>query len=152
MPQLTEKAFALAEEVGYDPFLKYMTLEPGVGDTLEKIRLAGVKTAISTNRSTTMPRLVEIFGLDRWFDMIVSALDVSRPKPHPEGVEKILKKTGVSKDRAIYIGDSVIDKETANNSGLPLIAYKNPLLKGEFHVKRFPEIASIVLTGNSKTS
>ncbi len=146
MPEKVYAAFELAEEVGYDPFLQYMRVEDGMVETVELLRSHGVKTAVSTNRSTTMPRLRELFGLDSLFDVIVCALDVAKPKPHPEGVDKILHQTGVSRDAAIYIGDTEIDEKTAENSFIPLIAYKNPALKALHHVDRFPEIAEIILS------
>ncbi len=145
MPQLLERAFSLAEEVGYDPFLPYMEKEPGMEATIANLRRAGVKTAISTNRSTTMPRLRELFGLDGMFDSIVCALDVERPKPHPEGVEKILRHIGIPKEKSVYVGDSAIDQETAQNAAIPLIAYKNDRLDAEYHVTHFREIEDIVL-------
>lgn len=144
-PHLVERALELAAEVGYDPFLPYMEREPGMEETIERLRAAGVKTAISTNRSTTMPRLREIFRLDPLFDAIVSALDVEHPKPHPQGVEMILSRLGIPREKAVYVGDSQVDEETAVNSGLPLIAYKNRALKGLHYVDSFPEIGEIVL-------
>ena len=105
-------------------FLDCLIMEPGVGDTMESIR-PPMLTAVSTNRSTTMSMVVDIFGLDKWFDVIVCALDVNNPKPDPEGVFKILEILGVDKDRAIYIGDSVVDEMVAYRAGIPLIAYKN---------------------------
>ena len=39
-----------------------------------------------------MEYIMEKFDLNRYFDMVVTALpkDVKNPKPHPESVEKIL--------------------------------------------------------------
>jgi len=91
-----------------------------------------------------MSKIIKIFGLDRWFDIVVCALDVSSPKPDPEGMFKILDILGVKKDRTIYIGDSVIDEIVAHRAGIPLIAYKNNKLKAMFHVEHFEQIKSIL--------
>ncbi|MBW1931761.1 MAG: HAD hydrolase-like protein [Deltaproteobacteria bacterium] len=104
-----KEALIYAHTMDYTSFLDCLIMEPGVGDTIECIR-PPMLTAISTNRSTTMSKVVDIFGLDKWFDVIVCALDVNNPKPDPEGVFKILEILGVEKDRAIYIGDSVVDE------------------------------------------
>ena len=85
-----------------------------------------VKTAISTNRTTTIERSLNFIGLAGYFDLVVSALDVARPKPHPESLNKILDHFQVRPDEAVYIGDSVVDAEAAQRAGIPLIAYKNP--------------------------
>ena len=138
------KALDYAKSLDYSQFLSYLSIEPGVNETLNSIR-PPLLTALSTNRSSTMPRLIEIFGLNKWFDTIVCALDVCNPKPDPEGVFKILNRLQITRDKAIYIGDSIVDEMVASRAGLPLIAYKNNRLKAMFHVKHFSQIKSILL-------
>ncbi len=142
------KAIEVASKINYEEFIPLMKMEPGVIETLEEIR-PHLKTAISTNRSTTMPKLIEEFGLDQWFDTIVCALDVENPKPDPEGVFKILEQLELQLDQAIYIGDSEVDQEVAEKAGIPLIAYKNPALRANFHVKHFFEIRYILIKSNT---
>lgn len=138
-------AVEYASKLDYSQFISFMEMEPGVLETLNTIRRLSVKTAVSTNRSTTMPKLIEVFDLNRWFDMIVCALDVEKPKPDPEGVFKILNYFFEQKNNAIYIGDSKVDEEVARRSGLPFVAYKNEELDAKFHVKHFSEIKDIIL-------
>ena len=138
------RAVEYATTLDYGEFVPYMVMEDGVVETLEAIR-PPMKTAISTNRSTTMPRLIVEFNLGRWFDRIVCALDVENPKPHPEGVFRILDDLGCDKKDTVYIGDSMVDEEVARRAGIPLIAYKNPELDAKFHVKHFSEIRDILL-------
>lgn len=138
-----KEALVYTQTLDYTRFLDYLTMEPGVDDTIESIR-PPMLTAVSTNRSTTMSKVIEIFGLDRWFDVVVCALDVNNPKPDPEGVFKILEMLRVEKDRTIYIGDSVVDEMVAYRAGIPLIAYKNKELKAMFHVEHFLQIKPIL--------
>ena len=138
-----KEALVYAQAVDYTHFLDCLIMEPGVGDTIESIR-PPMLTAVSTNRSNTMSKVIEMFGLDRWFDIIVCALDVNNPKPDPEGVFKILETLGVEKDRAIYIGDSVVDEMVAYRAEIPLIAYKNRDLEAMFHVEHFVQIKTIL--------
>ena len=138
-----KEALVYAQAVDYTRFLDCLIMEPGVGDTIEAIR-PPMLTAVSTNRSTTMSKVIEMFGLDRWFDIIVCALDVNNPKPDPEGVFKILEILGVEKDRAIYIGDSAVDEMVAYKAEIPLIAYKNKDLEAMFHVEHFAQIKTIL--------
>ena len=138
-----KEALFYAQTLDYTRFLDCLIMEPGVGDTIESIR-PPMLTAVSTNRSTTMSRVIEMFGLDRWFDIIVCALDVDNPKPDPEGVFKILETLGVEKDRTIYIGDSVVDEMVAYRAEIPLIAYKNRELRAMFHVEHFVQIKTIL--------
>ena len=141
---IVNEANKVIEGVDYSSFLKYMTMEPGVTETVQQIRRF-MPAAISTNRSTTMPLLSSMYGLDQLFDRIVCALDVKNPKPDPEGVYNILDYFKVSPREAVYVGDTCVDQEVAERSGVPLIAYKNSSLEAMFHVEHFSEIGRIVL-------
>jgi len=138
-PNFINLALEKALTVDYSDFLKYLELEPGWQDLILNYR-PPIKTAISTNRSTTMPKLVEIFELDKWFDLIVSALDVRNPKPDPEGVFLILDKLNIKKDRVVYIGDSHVDEEIAKNADIKFISYKNPNLNADIYIDNFYQL------------
>jgi phosphoglycolate phosphatase len=45
-----------------------------------------------------------------------------RKKPAPDTVIAALDALGVGKERAVYVGDSDVDIQTARNSGLPCIS------------------------------
>jgi phosphoglycolate phosphatase len=68
---------------------------------------------------------MELFHLWPFFDMVVTALDVKNPKPHPESIEKIIQRFNLNKEEAVFIGDSEVDQQTAKSSGIKFIAYKN---------------------------
>jgi len=129
-------------ELDYGPFLQHMIMEP---DLLEFLRLIKpcYRTAISTNRTSTMPMILDIFKLRPWFDQVVTALDVPRPKPAPDGLRLILDTFGLDPGEAIYIGDSEVDREHTRNMGMELIAFKNPSLEAEYHVDCFMAISRL---------
>ena len=143
---LLEKAFNVYQGMDYGDFLEYMEMEPGMVETVSLLKQR-FHTAISTNRSTTMPKLREIYGLDDLFDKIVCALDVDRPKPDPEGVWKILRTFDLEPKNAVYVGDSKVDEEVAQRAGMPLIAYKNRNLETEFHVEHFRDLPNLLVKG-----
>jgi HAD superfamily hydrolase (TIGR01549 family) len=123
-----QKALAFwRSDINFMDFIVYLKMEPHLIETLKSLKDRGIKTAISTNRTTTMEYIMEKFDLNQYFDMVVTALpkDVTNPKPHPESVEKILKKLNVNGERALYVGDSDVDWKTARSSGVTFIAYKN---------------------------
>ena len=76
--------------------------------------------------------------------MVVSSLDVDQPKPHPESLEKIMDRFGLSPERVVYIGDSEIDEQTAEAAAVPFMAYKNRKLTGAYHAESMREVASIL--------
>ena len=141
-PSDYEKADLYRQKLDYSPYLQYMRIEPDLIEFLEYLQ-PSCKTAISTNRSTTMPDLLRIFKLESYFDQVVTALDVEHSKPHPEALFKILNHLHMSADQAIYIGDSHIDQEHAASAGMRLIAFKNPALEADYHVTSFMEIPQL---------
>lgn len=139
-----EAADAYRRRLDYSPYLKFMRMEPDLPEFLEFLRPA-YRTAISTNRSTTMATVLEIFGLTRYFDKVVTALDVANSKPHPEALHQILDHFGLRAEEAVYIGDSQVDLEHTQAVGMRLIAFKNPGLPADFHVESFMEITRLPL-------
>jgi len=80
------------------------------------------KLGLATNRSSTVPALVEHLGLGGIFDAVASVLDQVRPKPAPDILELCLQRAGVEPARAVYVGDSRIDCEAAESAGTHFIA------------------------------
>jgi len=137
-----EQAQDYKMQVDYTPFIKDMIIEPGLKDLLRRLR-PNFGLAVATNRSTTIGKVLEWNGLDRYFDIVVSSLDVKNPKPHPEPLLKILDFFGIEPEACVYIGDSEIDLATCEAAGVTLIAYKNKALKAQFHIKGLAEIKEI---------
>jgi phosphoglycolate phosphatase-like HAD superfamily hydrolase len=52
------------------------------------------------------------------FDVIIGGDSVKSKKPDPEGLNLILKQSGVSPEDAVLIGDSPVDIETGNRAGV----------------------------------
>ncbi len=138
-PALVEKALAYQRGLNYEQFLHLLKPEPGLKELINAIR-PPLKTAISTNRTTTMAKLLEMFELDAYFDLVVTALNSPRPKPNPEALVVILEHFKVSPKEILYIGDSDVDLELTRKVGVPLIAYKNPQLPADYHVTNFEEV------------
>jgi len=64
------------------------------------------------------------YTLDRWkvrkyFQTIVTVEGVQHPKPHPEGLTRIL--AGREASQAIYLGDNVDDAQAARSAGMPFL-------------------------------
>lgn len=141
-PEDLERAEAYRQSLDYTPYLQYMTMEPDLLEFLDFLSPA-YKTAISTNRTSTMGPVLRMFALADRFDKVVTAFDVARPKPHPEALEQILAHFGCGVAEAVYIGDSMVDREHTAALGMRLIAFKNPALPAEYHVQSFMEITRL---------
>ncbi|MBN1849535.1 MAG: HAD family hydrolase [Deltaproteobacteria bacterium] len=142
-PHLIDEALQYAKEIDYTPFIPNMIIEPGLKDLLQKLR-PDFGLAVATNRSTTINKVLESNGLDRVFDIVVSSLDVTNPKPHPESLFKILDFFGIESKDAYYVGDSLIDYQTAMGAGVIFIAYKNRNLKADYYADSMGELGKII--------
>ena len=124
------------ERLDYSRFLHHMKMEPDLKEFLDLIR-PRLHTAISTNRTTTMEIILDIFDLASRFEMVVTALSAPRPKPAPDGLLMILDHFRVRPEEAIYIGDSIIDQHHCAGTGVDLIGFRNPELAARYHVDSF---------------
>ncbi len=117
--------------------------EPGIVDLLGRLRDVGLKLAVHTNRSNyAMPNLA-YFGLDGFFDPIITA-ESHPPKPSPEGVFAILKAWGLPPGEVGFVGDSELDALAAAGARTPFFAYKNSGLTAAVHVDNFYGLAEAV--------
>lgn len=138
---LTEvNAYRMA--LDYTPFLSHMRMEPDLIEFLKKTK-PRYKLAISTNRTNTMTPILQMFELQDYFDKVMTAENARRPKPAPDALLEILDYCECRTDEAIYIGDSIIDREHTANCGMRLIGFKNPDLAAEYHVTSFMEILGL---------
>jgi HAD superfamily hydrolase (TIGR01549 family) len=140
---MLQEARKLWDRMDYSPFIELLTLYPGFKECVEILHTL-YRTAIATNRSRTMKEVLQRFGLDGYFDMVVTSLDVRRPKPHRESVDKILSHFNISAQEACYIGDSIVDQETARNGGVLFIAYRNRGLEADHHLTHFSELIPLL--------
>ena len=141
---LVERAHELRKSMRYLPFVKEMTMEPHLIPLLKKLRRS-YRTAIATNRTDTMERVLSEHGLEPYFDYVVCAGDVTHPKPHPEGLIKIADHFGIQVSQLFYIGDTAVDETAARNAGAVFAAYRNHSLRAAYHVESLAELDSILL-------
>jgi HAD superfamily hydrolase (TIGR01549 family) len=131
-----EGVLHFARSFDYGPFISMMVEEPFLREFLRFLR-PGCYVALATNRTTTTGAVLAHHGLADNFDLVVSAQDVSYPKPHPESFVRILEHFRVSPREAIYIGDSRVDEQFAANARVPFVAYRNPGLTADYHLDSF---------------
>ncbi|RQD66776.1 MAG: HAD family hydrolase [Desulfonatronovibrio sp. MSAO_Bac4] len=127
----------IRDRLNYAKLLPYMRMEDGLVQLLQFIAQRKLPMAINTNRTTTMNLLLSTFGLEQFFHPVVTADDVSRPKPHPESLFKILHYWSVLPEQVVFIGDSVVDEEAAMRADIPFWAYKNQELSSRMFIPSF---------------
>ena len=141
--KILKAAHEYRNRMDYGKFIGYMEIEPYLKPLLTKIR-PKYKTAIATNRTDTMNRVLSEHALEGYFDLVVSVRDVKRPKPYPDPLIKILDHFKVGPHHAIYVGDSQLDELAAKAAGVPFVAYNNPSLSAVFYIRSLRELENIL--------
>lgn len=98
-------------------------LIPEAIECLRKAHRCGRPTALITSKNhvevaNTLPRL----GIEGYVDLVISADDVVNPKPDPEGILKALDRFGITRDEAVFIGDTVHDLRAGAGAGVARLA------------------------------
>jgi HAD superfamily hydrolase (TIGR01509 family) len=147
--QQEKAAFDFWERIDILPYLDLLQMEPHLLETLDSLKGLGVLRAICTSRSTTMKPIMEKFHLEPHFEMVVTALDVKNPNPHPEAIEKIIAAFGLDRRKMILVGDSANDQQAAQAAGILFAAYKNKEIAGDFFIEDHRLIVDLLSVSSS---
>jgi len=95
------------------------TLLPGAREALVHLKRRGMKIALCSNKPRRFSsQLLDDLDLGNFFDTVVGPEDVPRPKPAPDMACLALERLGIAAHQALYIGDMVVDIETARAAGV----------------------------------
>ena len=95
---------------------------PAVVATIERLREAGVALAVCTNRGEkSTRRLLAHFAIDRHIEAVLAGDTVERMKPDPGHVREALAALGAEPARAVMVGDSAADVDSAQGAGVAAI-------------------------------
>ena len=139
MPNLLHRALALAGAPGatdaemavvlvryqaiYGGLLGRHTLPfPGVIAGLDRMRAAGFRLAVVTNKATrfVLPHL-ELARISTYFDVIVGGDDAPRKKPDAAPLLLAAERLGVAAPHLLMVGDSDNDVAAARAAGCPVL-------------------------------
>lgn len=98
---------------------------PGVRELFERVRRAGLKTALATsspklelNHNKNLAKITDLVDAES------NAEDAEKSKPHPDIFEAALGRMGdIKADECIAIGDSPYDAEGAKRAGIHAIGF-----------------------------
>lgn len=96
-----------------------MKLFDGIKELLLELKNRGFKLGIITSKNKKeFHNDFTPFGIDTYFDTVITVEDSITPKPSAEPMLAYLNKTGVKPHEVIYIGDTVYDRECATHAGV----------------------------------
>lgn len=152
--ETTEKVFACFRE----HYLKNMRNKTapyeGVREMLESLKKSGYKTGVVSNKLDSAVKEL----CDELFPSLITsaqgAKGESDRKPNPENVFRCMEETGSKKENCLYVGDSEVDVQTAQNAGIKCLCvlwgYRDKEFLSSFGADSFIEKPSEIFEVLSK--
>lgn len=124
-------------------FAEVHPFEQGVPAMLGRLRAAGLRTGMLTNRRRALfareLARVDGTGWEGLFDVVVCGDDVARRKPAPDMVERALGELGMRPGADVwFVGDSTTDTVAAKKAGVTAIYYNGAKWEPAYLVRIFP--------------
>lgn len=96
----------------------------GIMETLQKLCERGFKLAIVSNKRDEAVKTLNRECFQAYVKVAIGENEDKgiRKKPAPDTVYQALRELGSVKERAVYVGDSEVDRMTAENAGLPCVS------------------------------
>lgn len=96
-------------------------LMPGAAETVTALKDAGLRLGVCSNKPRDFTaELLRHLGLAAQIDVALGPEDVARLKPAPDMLLAGMHQLGVSPAESLYVGDMVVDIDTARGAGVPV--------------------------------
>jgi phosphoglycolate phosphatase len=117
-----KKALYLYRRHHKESLLKHSHLFPYVKNVLSCLKGKGFKLAVASNRPTKFSWiLIRHLGLNKYFGYVLCADKLKHAKPHPEIINKIMRRFSVKPNETVYVGDMAIDAEAGRRARVATI-------------------------------
>lgn len=93
----------------------------GIHDLLAALKERGIRTAVVSNKIEPAVIVLCDEHFPGAFEYMVGNRPDLAPKPSPDSVNEVIGKMGLDKQDIVYIGDTEVDIQTADNAGIDCI-------------------------------
>jgi phosphoglycolate phosphatase len=90
----------------------------GIIDLLDELKSRKIKLSVFSNKADKLTKKIVKTLMPNYFDIIMGLSSEAHKKPNPLGALQISEKLRISPENMIYIGDTNVDMQTANNAGM----------------------------------
>lgn len=105
----------------------HFSVFPDVERTLRSLRARGVRLMLVSNWHAGLRGFCRAFGLDKYFDVIVSSFEAGYEKPDPRIFAIACARLGLQPEQVLHIGDNPVDDvEGARAAGLAAVHLERP--------------------------
>jgi phosphoglycolate phosphatase len=125
--------------------LEKTILLDGVREALVELDSRNFQLGIVSNASSQrIGAFLSSVKLNELIDVVIGFEEAPKLKPDPSGLLMAIKKLGRSREQTAYIGDSLVDAETAHRTRMPFIA----VLTGVNDKQEFKKYAPVIIINN----
>jgi len=118
---LVDQGFPIFIDYYADNICNGTTVFPGVEAALDRLAQEGVALAVCTNKPERLTlKLFEALGWSDRFQSVIGGDTLPVRKPDPAPLHEAIARAGGG--RAAFVGDSIIDADTAKAADLPFVA------------------------------
>jgi len=106
----------------YDERLAHHTRPyDGIPALLDQLQSPDLAMAVLTNKPLQQTvRILDIFGLSKYFQWVVGGDGPWPRKPAPDGMRFLMHQAAVGPSETVLVGDSTIDLQTSRNAGVKI--------------------------------
>ena len=94
----------------------------GIIDMLKSMKSQGYNTAVVSNKFDSAVKELCKTYFNGLIDSAIGQRDNVAKKPAPDSILEVLKELGATKEECIFVGDSEVDIQTAENAGIPCLS------------------------------
>lgn len=143
LPETEERVFARFREEYQFHCSDTTAPYDGIPELLKRLRQDGYLLAVVSNKADfAVQKLAEQYFPD-CFDAVLGETEGLARKPAPDMAEEVLRRLGVKKSDAVYVGDSEVDIVTARNTGMDCISvtwgFRDRKVLEEYQAQYFAE-------------
>lgn len=89
----------------------------GIGELLSRLKAAGCRLGVVTNKADFAAKPIIAHYFPGLFDSVVGEREGVRRKPAPDTVLEVMRSLSCTPEDSVYVGDSDVDLQTAENAG-----------------------------------
>ena len=128
---IKEEALSYFKDYYFNNCTKETYIYDGIKDVLKTLKKKEIKLAVVSNKSQELTSKIISFYFDGIFDLVLGAREGLNLKPERDMIDYVLKEFDAKTQEVIYIGDSLIDYQTAKNSNLEFLNVSYGFVKRE---------------------
>lgn len=117
-------SFLAAKHAAYEALLDELTLMPQVLDFIDALDERGLPLALVTSGAPhDQQRVFEQFGLTPYFQVVITAADVTQAKPHPEPYQQAVQQLAMDAGACLVVEDSTHGVVAARRAGCTVVGF-----------------------------